>query len=490
MCSASAMRMISTHRSRWSASTSISPASQAKALPYLPAGAASSMSTAYCTASARVAPSSGLSVAAANAVPISSDRLMIGEYPWGVYAPGMRWPWQSPPPANTISISDPLVVSLFSPNGLTELADIRVNESTVLGISAFWRATNLIGSTLAGLPMLTYQGDGPDRRVVPSVFDNPDGDDGQTVFEWKETAFLHLQLWGRCGALKLRNGAGGTGRLELVHPSLWTPVVPSLDEFKDPAKMPRGGLWFDVHMPTGEQARFDADDFWYVPAVSTRNGIGLSVLSVARTSLATTIAGDNSAGNMFANGAMMSGIATPADDGVDITDDVPEIRKQLRQHVQGHENAGTIAVINRRLNITPWSMSAVDAQFLQSRQFQIEEISRWTGVPPHLLMQTDKQTSWGTGVDSQEQGMSKFVIGGWANRFEQRATREVARPRTCEFDFAALERPNFAIELGLDLQQVAAGVMTKDEYRAKRGWTPLPAAPPPPSGGPDDPAAA
>ncbi|MDM4723405.1 phage portal protein [Micromonospora sp. WMMA1363] len=57
----------------------------------------------------------------------------------------------------------------------------------------------------------------------------------------------------------------------------------------------------------------------------------------------------------------------------------------------------SIAVVNRRLKFSPWTMSATDAQFLQSRQFSVEEVARWFGVPPHLLMQTERQTSWGRG---------------------------------------------------------------------------------------------
>jgi HK97 family phage portal protein len=137
--------------------------------------------------------------------------------------------------------------------------------------------------------------------------------------------------------------------------------------------------------------------------------------------------------------------------------------------------------VNRRLQFTPWTMTAQQAQFLESRQFQIEEIARWSGVPPHLLMQTDKQTSWGTGVDEQNRGLSKFVLGHWAQRVEQRASRLLARPRWCAFDFAGLERPNYQVESQIDLAEVAAGVMTADEYRAKRGRPALTPSPVPPT---------
>jgi HK97 family phage portal protein len=359
-------------------------------------------------------------------------------------------------------------------------------------MSALYRAVSLVSGTLASLPLNSWRaGEGGRPERVASVFDDPDGPEHQTVFEWKESAFLHLMLHGKAGALKIRNDAGGLVRLALCHPLSFRVVQPTLDEQNDPALMPVGGVWFDLTLANAERVKLDASDFWYVPAASLGGQIGISLLAYARKSLATGIAADSAAAKVFSSGALISGLATPSDD-TDLADDIPQIRAELNRNVLGHENAGTIALVNRRLQFTPWTMTAQQAQFLESRQFQIEEISRWTGVPPHLLMQTDKQTSWGTGVDEQNRGLSKFVLGHWASRFEQRASRLLARPRWCEFDFAGLERPNYAVEADIDLKEVAAGVMTPDEYRAKRGRPPLPAAPKDPpidDGGTDDPTA-
>lgn len=394
----------------------------------------------------------------------------------------MRWPWQTKPapPANrTLSIADPTLAALFTPGGPVDLAGVTVGETSAMGLSALYRALNLVAGTLASLPLNSWRGtSGDQREKVSSIFDDPDGPEGQTVYEWKETAFLHLMLHGKAGALKVRNEAGGLVRLALCHPLSFSVEQPTLEEQRDPAKMPVGGVWFVVTLDNAEQVRLDAEKFWYVPGPSLGGQEGMSLLTYARQSLATSIAGDKAAGKVFSSGALISGLATPADD-TDLADDIPRIRQELNRNVLGHENAGTIALVNRRLQFTPWTMTAQQAQFLESRQFQIEEIARWTGVPPHLLMQTDKQTSWGTGVDEQNRGLSKFVLGHWAQRFEQRASRLLARPRWCEFDFAGLERPNFAVEIDLLIKQVQAGLLTVNEARAVRNLPPLPETPPP-----------
>jgi HK97 family phage portal protein len=295
--------------------------------------------------------------------------------------------------------------------------------------------------------------------------------------------------------MKVHNEAGGLARLPLVHPLSFFVELPTVDEYRS-GRLPVGGLWFRVCLADGTQIRLDQTDFWYVPALAMAPGFGQGLLQLGRRSLSTALAGDMAAAKMFSSGALISGLATPQDEGLDISDDIPQIRNELSRSVLGHENAGTIAIVNRRLQFTPWTMTAQQAQFIESRAFQIEEISRWTGVPPHLLMQTDKQTSWGTGVDEQNRGLSKFVLGHWASRVEQRASRLLARPRWVEFDFATLERPNFETNVGLVLQQIDKGLISADYGRKllnippEAAPDPVPApAPPDPNGGGDDPAA-
>jgi HK97 family phage portal protein len=130
--------------------------------------------------------------------------------------------------------------------------------------------------------------------------------------------------------------------------------------------------------------------------------------------------------------------------------------------------------VNRALKFTPWTMSAEDAQFMQSRSFQVEEIARWFGIPPHLLGLTEKATSWGAGIETQNRGLARNVLAPWGKRFEERLSRLLPNPRFVEFDFAALERPNPEVEIDLLIRQVEAGLLTVNEARAIRNLPPLP----------------
>lgn len=389
----------------------------------------------------------------------------------------MKWPWsrekggESLPKNQLVSIGDPAAAGYFTVGGLN-YSGAPVNEASALGTSALWRAYNLIASTLASLPLRTLSEPTPGtRKRTTSVFDDPGGIDGQTPFAWKETLFLHLLLHGNAFALKVRNVAGAVVGLPLVHPMSVVMELPSQRQVRE-GKLPQGGLWYIVTLDDGSRRTFDAYDIMHVPGLSMDGKRGMSILSIARNSLGTTIAGDRAAAKMFNSGALISGLVSPEEDCE--PEETDKIRDELNRNITGWENAGAIAVVNRRLTFTPWTMTAVDAQFLQSRQFQIEEIARWTGVPPFELMQTEKQTSWGTGIEAQQRGLGRTVLAPWATRVQEACSRLLSTNRFIEFDFAGLERPTPAEEIDLLLKQVEGGLLTLNEARAVRNMPPVP----------------
>jgi HK97 family phage portal protein len=387
---------------------------------------------------------------------------------------GRRRP-EEKPVALQRSIADPALITLFGgydPDGV----DANVSEYSALTSSALYRAVMLVSGTLASLPLKSYTTDAEGMpKKVTSIFDDPDGPDGQTPFEWMQTASIHRMLYGTAGCLKVKNNAGGLVRLPLVHPLSWSVELPTRDEYAE-GKIPKGGKWYKVTFNDGTQKKLDAENFFEIPGPSTDGIFGLGLIRYARQSIATTLQGDKASYKVFKKGALISGLATPKSDPLqgDITDDLPELRRQLNLEVMGTEHAGGIAIVNRMLDFTPWSMTSQQAQFIEARQFSVEDISRFTGVPPHLLMQTEKQTSWGTGVDEQNRGLARYVLNPWAMGFEQRASRLLSSPRWCEFDFAGLERPSADKEIELLLKQTGnKPILTVNEARKIRNLPPV-----------------
>lgn len=387
----------------------------------------------------------------------------------------MRWQQWKRQLRSLFSIADPQLAAYFRA-GPPNYSGVEIGEDSAMALSAVWRAVSLISGSLAMLPLVTQRdlGNGL-SEIVKSPLDEPGGPMGPTALEWKETVLAHLLLHGDAFLAHMYNGAGGLASLVPVHP-LCVGV-----RWVRPDEQPRpGGKIYTATLIDGTNTEFDASTMTQISALSLDGLRGLSVVSQARNSLGCAVAGDRAAARMFSEGALISGMVTPEDDAYE-SDDIKVIKADLQQHMLGWENASTISVINRRLKFTPWTMNAVDAQFLESRQFSIEEIARWFGVPPFELMQTEKQTSWGTGIEAQQRGLSRQVLGPWATRFEQRLSRLVPRGQTVRFDFSDRDRPIPEIEIDLIIKQVQAGLLTVPEARTMLHRGPLPAVEPPAS---------
>lgn len=364
-------------------------------------------------------------------------------------------------PKALTSIGDPALIELFS-LGSPNYSGITVGETSALALSAVYRAVSLISGTVASLPLRTLRDIGDGRRDrMRSVFDTPGGPDGPTAFEWTETVLLHLLLHGNAFLAHVYNAAGALVALAPIHP-----LCVSIDRADVP-----GGKEFKAYLEDGTIQTYDARTMTHIPALCLDGLRGLSPIAVARNSLGTAIAGDRAAAKMFSDGALMSGVLTP-DDDVDETEAL-QIKEAFTRNAMGWENAGGVTVVNRKMKFTPWSMTAEDAQFLQSRQFSVEEIARWFGVPPHMLAQTDKQTSWGTGVEEQNRGLARTVLMPWASRIEQRLSRLLPSPRFVEFDFKGLERGSPDQEIELLIKQVRGGLLTQNEARAILNLPPI-----------------
>lgn len=340
---------------------------------------------------------------------------------------------------------------------------VTVTETSALGVSAVWRAVALISQTIAAMPTRVVS-TGPDGSVQrhASFLDSPGGPYGPTRFEFWEQVVMNLLIHGNAYMLHVRNNSGQLVQLQPVHP-----LLVEVDVAPDVV----GGRLYKVPTLDGATREYTALDLTHIPGLSPDGVKGYSPLSIARNSLGTTVAADRTASKQFASGAMISMVATPEDELE--PDEAKEIKRALTRAVSGWENAAEIAVINRRLKLTPWTMTAADAQFLESRAFQVEEVARWFGVPPFALMQTDKQTSWGTGIESQQRGLAKTVIQPWTVRIGQRLDRLLPRGRTLEWDFAGLEKSDPASESARLVAEVGAGLLLPNEARAMRGLAPI-----------------
>lgn len=363
------------------------------------------------------------------------------------------------------SIGDPAFADVIFA-GNQSWSGENVTEQTALNVAAVFRAVNIIAGTIASLPLrsiLTLDDGTKDR--ANSWLDNPSGsrEIGPTQFEWVETLVWHLVLHGNAYIYKLRNGAGAVSGGQIIPPGAITPELDNADN-----------KVFRVTLANGSQALWGEYLVMHIPAPITDGLRGLSLLECARNGIGISLAADKASGRVFKNGASYSVLVT-ADEDI-TTEEAETIKASLQSKMVGVDTAGGMAVVNRKLTLTPWTMSLADAQWLETRQFQIEEIARWFGIPPHLLMQSEKSTSWGTGIEEQNRGLARHTLSPWTARIEQRLSRLLPNPQKAEFDYSGYLKPSPKDEIDLLIQQVNAGLLTINEARAIRNMPKLPAS--------------
>lgn len=344
-------------------------------------------------------------------------------------------------------------------NGASD-AGVNVTESTALGVTWVYRSVRLIADTIGSLPLKSYRDTDGLREPVASIFDNPGGE-FMTPYTWKQTVAAYGALYGACPLLHAYNAGGALGALIPLHPS-----TVAVDWDKD-----AGARRFTVSMD-GESRVYTPADLTYV-IFFTLDGIrGIGPMALERNAIGTAIAGDKAAARMFKSGMLIGGLVTPAEDMTE--QQATDAMVGLKAKMTGTQTAGDLVMINAALKVQPWTMTAEDAQFIESRQYQGEEICRVFGVPKELLSASGA-TSWGSGIQELVRGFGRFTLPAYTTPMEEAFSRLLSNPRSCEFEMAGLLQGTPGEEIDLLIKQVDAGLLTADEARAIRNLPPLPA---------------
>jgi HK97 family phage portal protein len=310
--------------------------------------------------------------------------------------------------------SDSLLTVLGS--GEATAAGIAVSEKTSLGLPAVWRAVNLIAGTVASLPLHAYRADGDTKTKVTTgqaaaLLDNPHPD--MTPFEFWETVVSHMLLWGNAYLWIGRNQLGQVTELWPIHPA----------RVKVGRTSEMGTKIYDVD---GGKAAYTDRTMLHLPAFGYDGICGVSPIRAARQGLALALAAEQYGATLFGSGSLATGILQ-TEQRLD-AQQADAIQKRWAAKRSGLDSAHSTIVLDSGAKFHQLSIPPEDAQFLQSRSFQISEVARMFGVPPHMLMDTDKSTSWGTGIEQQSIGFVVFTLRPWLTRIEQRVTRLV-RPQ-------------------------------------------------------------
>ena len=368
------------------------------------------------------------------------------------------------------TVIDPTSWLLGATGGLPTMSGARVTELTSLGVPAAYACINLLGNLVGSLPCRvvkktpTGHEDQDQHPVTVLLKHFPNGQ--HTPFEFRRL-------------VQARVGGSGIGYARIYRNSYYEPeaLVPLRTCNVQLLTPSPGEVRYRVQ---GERDVLTRADILQVNALSTDGFGGLAPVTMLRESLGLAMAQRDSLGAFLKNGARFPGIlSAPAG----LTEQqIKDFRGQWDAMQSGVVNSGKTPILWGAFNYLDKSagMSMADAEFLASRTFENNEICSVFGVPPILIGNTEKTSSWGTGIEQINQGFLTYGLNPWLVNWEQSVgfsllTREeILAGYAVQFDRSQLEKANLAARSAYYQQMRMIGVMSVNDVRRDIGLNTLP----------------
>jgi len=292
-----------------------------------------------------------------------------------------------------------------------------VNERTAMQMTAVYSCVRILSEAIAGLPLFVYKygDDGSkdkylDHPLWRVLHDEPNPE--MTSFVFRETMMNHLLLTGNAYAQIIRNARGDVVALYPLMPDRMTVDRDS-----------QGRLYYryrkssDDAPEVGRNKPSDVilapSDVLHVLGLGFDGLVGYSPIAMAKNAVGLAIAAEEYGAKFFANGAAPSGVL----EHPGTIKDPERIRQSWQSTFGGSTNSNKIAVLEEGLKYTPIAISPEQAQFLETRKFQINEIARIFRVPPHMLADLEKSSF--SNIEQQSLEFVKYTLDPWVIRWEQ-----------------------------------------------------------------------
>lgn len=360
---------------------------------------------------------------------------------------------------------------------LGPVAGVQVNDQTAMAVSAVYASVSLLGGAVAGMPLHIFKrkGNGEEGRDRYETdlwwLFNESPFDGWTAAAGWSWALQSVLLRGD-GFWQIHRASPYTNTI-----IGFEPLLPSLVD--KGVRIKPTDPYPVVDRATGAMRYVDPADMLHFPGVGFNGLTSTTPLRAAlRDSAGIALAADQYAGAFFSNGARADfALTTP---GSLNKEQVETLRSTWAQRHSGPGNAHLPAVLTGGLDVKQLTMSAEDAQLLSTRKFQVEDIARIFGVPPHMIGHTEKTTSWGSGVEQMSIAFVRYTVARHLDLFAQEVNRKVwpkNRQVYGEFNRDALLEGDSTAQAGYFSKAIggpgAAGWMTVNEVRRLKNLPPI-----------------
>lgn len=296
----------------------------------------------------------------------------------------------------------------------------RVNEKSAMQMTAVYSCVRILSEAVASLPLhlYKYNSDGSKQMATdhPLYFllhDEPNPE--MTSFVFRETLMTHLLLWGNAYSQVIRNGKG---EVVALYPLMPDKMKVDRDE--------HGALFYEYQVSDDENneikkksVKLRPKDVLHIPGLGFDGLVGYSPIAMAKNAIGLSIAAEEYGSKFYANGAAPSGVL----EHPGVLKDPGKVRESWQSTFGGTSNSHKIAVLEEGMKYTPISISPNEAQFLETRKFQIDEIARIFRVPPHMIGDLEKSSF--NNIEQQSLEFVKYTLDPWVIRWEQTMQRSL-----------------------------------------------------------------
>lgn len=298
-----------------------------------------------------------------------------------------------------------------------------VNEMTALQTTAVYACVRILAEAIASLPIHVYKhtDEGKEQDVNHQLYyllhDEPNPD--MTSFVFRETLMTHLLIWGNAYAQIIRDGRG---QVLALYPLLPDRVSVKRDD--------KGELYYVYQRSEEDNPNFKdkgniilkKSEVLHVPGLGFDGLIGYSPIAMAKNAVGMTLATEEYGASFFANGANPGGVL----EHPGILKDPSKVRESWNQVYQGTNNSHKVAVLEEGMSYKTIGIPPNEAQFLETRKFQINEIARLYRIPPHMVGDLEKSSF--SNIEQQSLEFVKYTLDPWVVRFEQAFQKSLLLP--------------------------------------------------------------
>jgi len=315
-----------------------------------------------------------------------------------------------------------------------------VNERTALQTSAVYACIRVLAEGIAALPLHTYRhtSQGKEKALDHHLYHllhsepNPE----MTSFVFRETLMGHLLLWGNAYAQIIRDGRNRV-----------TALYPLLPDRMEVAR--EGGQLVYHYNKEGEVYRLPAASVLHIPGLGFDGLVGYSPIALAKNAIGMAIATEEYGAAFFANGASPGGVL----EHPGVVKDPAKLRESWNAVYQGAGKAHRVAVLEEGMKFSPMGIPPEQAQFLETRKFQLNEIARIFRVPPHLVGDLEKSSF--SNIEQQSLEFVMYTLEPWVVRWEQAISRAL---------FTAQEKKDYFVRFNL------SGLLRGDYQSRMQGY--------------------